>query len=162
VSFAPTTTGAFSGNVSLASTAINSPLSIPLSGTSVAAHKAILSWTPSTSSVSGYHVYRGTQKGGPYTQITSSLVPGSTYSDLTVQSGLTMSLPLYNRPARKACTPQRFRQRYRKALVSVNRARQPRARVYCHFVGCFASRGSSCSSAVDSKASLPLFFQAYA
>jgi fibronectin type 3 domain-containing protein len=89
VSFAPTTTGAFSGNVSLASTAINSPLSIPLSGTSVAAHKAILSWTPSTSSVSGYHVYRGTQKGGPYTQITSSLVPGSTYSDLTVQSGLT-------------------------------------------------------------------------
>jgi Domain of unknown function (DUF4082)/Abnormal spindle-like microcephaly-assoc'd, ASPM-SPD-2-Hydin len=89
VTFAPTATGTFSGSVSLTSTATNSPLSIPLSGTSVTAHKAKLSWTPSTSSVSGYHVYRSTQKGGPYTKITSSLVPGSTYSDLTAQSGLT-------------------------------------------------------------------------
>jgi len=89
--FAPTTTGTFTGSISVASTAKNSPLSIPLSGSGVASttHKAMLSWTPSTSAVSGYHVYRGSQKGGPYTKITSSLVPGSTYTDLSVQAGLT-------------------------------------------------------------------------
>jgi hypothetical protein len=89
VAFAPNTSGSFTGSVSVASTASNSPLSIPLSGTGVAAHKATLSWTPSTSAVSGYSVYRGTQKGGPYTKETSSLVPGATYTDLTVQTGLT-------------------------------------------------------------------------
>jgi Domain of unknown function (DUF4082)/Abnormal spindle-like microcephaly-assoc'd, ASPM-SPD-2-Hydin len=89
--FAPTTTGTFTGSISVASTATNSPLSIPLSGSGIAntTHKAVLSWTPSTSVVSGYNVYRGSQKGGPYTKITSSLVPGSTYTDLNVQAGLT-------------------------------------------------------------------------
>ena len=89
VAFAPTASGSFTGSVSVTSTATNSPLSIPLSGAGVAAHKATLSWTPSTSTVSGYNVYRGTQKGGPYTKETSSPVPGSTYTDLTVQAGLT-------------------------------------------------------------------------
>jgi hypothetical protein len=91
VTFAPTTAGAFTGSVAVTSTASNSALSIALSGTGAAAstHKAMLSWTPSTSTVSGYNVYRGTQKGGPYTKITSSLVPGANYSDLTVQAGLT-------------------------------------------------------------------------
>jgi hypothetical protein len=89
--FAPTTTGTFTGSISVASTATNSPLAIPLSGSGVAptSHKAVLNWTPSTSPVSGYNVYRGSQKGGPYTKITSSLVPGSTYTDLSVQAGLT-------------------------------------------------------------------------
>jgi len=91
VAFAPTTVGTFSGTVSVTSTATNSPLSIPLTGAGVASttHEAVLSWTPSTSIVSGYNVYRGSQKGGPYTKINTSLVPGSNYSDLTVQAGLT-------------------------------------------------------------------------
>ena len=89
--FAPTTTGTFTGSVSVASTAANSPLSVSLSGSGIAntTHKAVLSWTPSTSVVSGYNVYRGSQRGGPYTKITSSQVPGSTYTDLNVQVGLT-------------------------------------------------------------------------
>lgn len=89
VTFAPTTTGTFSGNVSVSSTAPNSPLSIPLSGAGVLSHDVMLSWTPSSSNVSGYSVYRGGQKGGPYTKITSSLVPGTSYSDANVQAGLT-------------------------------------------------------------------------
>jgi hypothetical protein len=88
VTFAPTTTGTFNGSVAVTSTAANSP-TIPLSGTGATSHYVTLSWTPSISSVSGYSVYRGTQKGGPYTKITSSLVPGSTYNDSTVQSGST-------------------------------------------------------------------------
>jgi Cep192 domain 4 len=90
--FAPTATGTFAGSISVASTATNSPLFIPLSGSGIATattHRAMLSWTPSTSAVSGYYVYRGSQKGGPYTKITSSLVPGSAYTDLSVQAGLT-------------------------------------------------------------------------
>jgi Domain of unknown function (DUF4082)/Abnormal spindle-like microcephaly-assoc'd, ASPM-SPD-2-Hydin len=89
VTFAPTTTGTFTGSVSVTSTAANSPLSIPVSGTGAAPHYVTLSWTPSVSVVSGYDVYRGTTKGGPYTKITSSPVVGSTYNDATVQSGLT-------------------------------------------------------------------------
>jgi hypothetical protein len=89
VTFAPTATGTFSGSVSVTSTAANSPLFIALSGTGAAPHYVTLSWIPSTSVVSGYSVYRGTQKGGPYTKITSSLVAGSTYDDASVQSGST-------------------------------------------------------------------------
>jgi hypothetical protein len=89
--FAPTATGTFSGSISVTSTAASSPLSIALSGSGIASttHKAVLSWAPSTSVVAGYNVYRGAQKGGPYTKITSSLVPGVTYTDLNVQAGLT-------------------------------------------------------------------------
>jgi hypothetical protein len=88
VTFAPAITGTFNGSVAVTSTAANSP-TIPLSGTGATSHYVTLSWTPSVSSVSGYNVYRGTQKGGPYTKVTSSLVPGSTYNDSTVQSGST-------------------------------------------------------------------------
>jgi fibronectin type 3 domain-containing protein len=53
------------------------------------AHSAALSWTASTSTVSGYNVYRGTVSGGPYTLINPSLVTGLSYTDTTVQNGLT-------------------------------------------------------------------------
>ena len=53
------------------------------------AHSAALIWTPSTSTVSGYNVYRGTVNGGPYTLMNSSLVTGLSYTDTAVQSGAT-------------------------------------------------------------------------
>ncbi len=53
------------------------------------AHSAALSWTASTSTVSGYNVYRGTVNGGPYTLINPSLVTGLSYTDTNVQSGTT-------------------------------------------------------------------------
>jgi fibronectin type 3 domain-containing protein len=47
-----------------------------------------LAWTASTSSgVTGYDIYRGTASGGPYTQINSSSVAGTTYTDSTVAAG---------------------------------------------------------------------------
>jgi hypothetical protein len=52
-------------------------------------HWTVLTWNPSTSVVVGYNIYRGTISGGPYTQLNSSVVPGITYTDSTVQSGLT-------------------------------------------------------------------------
>jgi fibronectin type 3 domain-containing protein len=53
------------------------------------AHSVTLSWTSSASSVIGYHVYRGTQAGGPYTKLNSTPLAAVIYNDSTVQSGLT-------------------------------------------------------------------------
>jgi len=39
--------------------------------------------------VVGYYIYRGTTSGGPYTKLNSSPVLLTTYTDSTVQSGLT-------------------------------------------------------------------------
>jgi fibronectin type 3 domain-containing protein len=48
-----------------------------------------LNWTASTSTVSGYNVYRSTTNGSGYAKINSSLVSAVTYSDSTVQDGNT-------------------------------------------------------------------------
>ena len=53
-------------------------------------HTVSLSWTASVSSVVGYNVYRGTQHSGPYpVSLTSSPHAGTTFTDSTVQSGIT-------------------------------------------------------------------------
>jgi hypothetical protein len=62
---------------------------VNFTATAQQAHSAALSWTASTSTVSGYNVYRGTVNGGPYTLINLSLVTGPSYTDTTVQSGVT-------------------------------------------------------------------------
>jgi fibronectin type 3 domain-containing protein len=48
-----------------------------------------LSWDPSTSTVVGYNIYRGTQSGGPYSLLNSSLLSSTSYTDSSVQSGTT-------------------------------------------------------------------------
>lgn len=53
------------------------------------AHSATLSWTASTSTISGYNVYRGTVNGGPYTLINTSLVTALSFMDTNVTSGAT-------------------------------------------------------------------------
>jgi hypothetical protein len=90
--FAPSAAGLVSGSVSIASNATNSPAAITLSGTGVAAapHSVALSWTASSSPVSGYNVYRGTTSNGPYpTKLNSSLVTAVGYADSTVADGTT-------------------------------------------------------------------------
>jgi hypothetical protein len=52
-------------------------------------HSATLTWVASTSpNVTGYNVYRGSNSGGPYSKLNSSLVSATTYTDNTVQAGL--------------------------------------------------------------------------
>jgi hypothetical protein len=91
VAFAPASAATVSGTVTVTSNATNSPINISLSGTGTqaVAHSVSLSWTASTSTVVGYNVYRSTISGGPYTLITSSTVPGTTYTDNGVQAGMT-------------------------------------------------------------------------
>lgn len=90
VTFAPAATGGVTGSLTIASNASNSPTKISLSGTGTAAsYSTELSWTASTSSVTGYNVYRGTTSGGPYTKLTASADSNTTYADDNVQAGLT-------------------------------------------------------------------------
>jgi len=47
----------------------------------------VLNWSLSTDSVAGYHIYRATSPIGPYTRLTSSLITGTTFTDLAVPAG---------------------------------------------------------------------------
>jgi fibronectin type 3 domain-containing protein len=91
VIFNPTAAGADSGTVTVTSNASGSPTNIALSGTGVAAatHSASLSWTASTSTVSGYNVYRSTTSGAGYAKVNSSLVTTLNYVDSSVANGTT-------------------------------------------------------------------------
>jgi hypothetical protein len=86
VVFAPASYGSFIGSVSVVSSATNSPAVISLSGSS---YVDLLSWVASKSTVVGYNVYRGTQSGGPYAQLNSSLITSTTFTDTSVEAGQT-------------------------------------------------------------------------
>jgi len=89
--FNPTSTGPISGNISIASNATGSPALVPVSGTGVAPvqHSVALTWNASTSTVSGYNVYRSTVSGTGYAKLNSSLVSGLAYTDSSVLNGTT-------------------------------------------------------------------------
>jgi hypothetical protein len=91
VQFSPTTAGVANGSISIVSNASGSPATVSLSGTGVAPvqHSVMLAWNASTSTVSGYNVYRSTVSGTSYVKINPSLVTVLTYTDSTVQSGTT-------------------------------------------------------------------------
>ncbi len=89
VVFSPTQSGTSSGKLTLASDASSASSSEALTGTGVLRHYSVsLSWSPSTSSVSGYNVYRGTA-AGTYSRINTTLDPITAYTDGTVVSGTT-------------------------------------------------------------------------
>jgi hypothetical protein len=92
VTFAPQAAGSTPGGISFVSNASNTPGNQTFTGagtTAAAQHTVELSWSASTSTVTGYNVYRGTQSGGPYVKLSSTPQPGTTYADSTVQSGTT-------------------------------------------------------------------------
>lgn len=91
VTFDPATTGSLSGSVKITSNAANSPQVISLTGTgtSAATYSVDLTWSPSSSSYSGFNIYRGSQSGGPYAKVNTSLIPTASYSDASVIAGDT-------------------------------------------------------------------------
>lgn len=62
---------------------------INFTATALQAYSVALSWDASTSSVTGYNVYRSTVSGTEYAKINSSLVGALAYTDSTVQNGTT-------------------------------------------------------------------------
>ena len=90
VTFSPLVSGTVSGSLSFVSNASVSTVSETVSGTGQAAqHNVSLSWSPSTSTITGYNVYRGTTSGGPYARINPSIDSVTAFADSTVQSGQT-------------------------------------------------------------------------
>lgn len=91
VHFNPTVAGNATGNVTVSSDAAGSPANISLSGDGVVAtpHSVLLNWGASTSTVSGYFIYRSTTNGSGYTKVNTSSVSSLNYTDSNVQSGLT-------------------------------------------------------------------------
>jgi hypothetical protein len=90
VNFDPKAAGSVTGTLTITSNAANSPLNISLSGSGAAAaanHTVALSWERSSSTVTGYFVYRGTKSGGPYTQLNSTPEASPAYSDASVSNG---------------------------------------------------------------------------
>lgn len=90
VSFDPTTAGSVTGDLSVVSNTTSSPTVASLSAAGVNKHSVTLTWVASTSpNVMGYNILRGTVSGGPYAQVNSLLVTGTSYQDTTVQAGQT-------------------------------------------------------------------------
>jgi len=89
--FAPSASGAATGKVTVSSNASNSPASISLSGTGVAAgvHSVALSWTGAITGVTGYNAYASTVPGGPFVKMTSTPLTSPSYTDNSVQSSRT-------------------------------------------------------------------------
>jgi len=90
VTYAPQTAGGSPGSVMFVSDATDSPSIEALSGSGKArAYTVTVSWNASTSNVVGYNIYRGSQSGGPYVLINSSLQPSTSFDDNGVEAGLT-------------------------------------------------------------------------
>jgi hypothetical protein len=93
VTFTPPAAGTSSGSIAFTSNASDASLTQSFTGdgtqSSGGGHNVALSWNPSTSTVAGYNVYRGTQSGGPYSKLNSALLSGTNYTDSSVQSGAT-------------------------------------------------------------------------
>jgi len=88
ISFTPTSKGSVKGSLTITSDASTPSLVVPVQGTTStppSQHSVFLSWTASTSTIVGYHVYRGTVGGGPYSWLYS--VSGTSYTDANVVSG---------------------------------------------------------------------------
>jgi Abnormal spindle-like microcephaly-assoc'd, ASPM-SPD-2-Hydin len=89
VAFTPQSSGTASATVSFASTAATATESLTGSGVSVVQHSVSLHWSPSTSQVTGYNVYRGSTAGGPYAKLNSSPDANTVFTDSTVSSSHT-------------------------------------------------------------------------
>jgi hypothetical protein len=89
--FTATVAGNLTGSVTVVSNATDSPMTISLAGdgTQSAANSVSLSWSPSTSTIAGYNVYRSEVSGGPYAKLDSTLVSLDSYTDSSVQAGMT-------------------------------------------------------------------------
>jgi len=62
---------------------------VNFTATAQQSHSVALSWNASTSTVAGYNVYRSTVSGSQYAKLNPSLVGSLSFTDTSVQSGLT-------------------------------------------------------------------------
>jgi hypothetical protein len=94
VQFDPTTAGTVTGKLTITSnSSTGSSALVSLSGTGAAtSYQVNLTWDPPTSSpdpVAGYNVYRTLSGGTSYTQLNTSVMTQTSYTDMNVQNGQT-------------------------------------------------------------------------
>jgi len=92
VTFAPQAAGIAPGSIVFDSDASNSPSTETMTGSGTqqqSEHTVALSWDPSSSQVMGYNVYRRVASSGSYAKLNSSVNPTTSYTDSSVESGLT-------------------------------------------------------------------------
>jgi len=89
--FRPQASGTDTASISFISNASNSPTVASMTGSGALSplHSVDLSWTPSTSAVVGYNIYRSGTSDGPYAKINPALNAAAAYTDNTVQAGVT-------------------------------------------------------------------------
>ena len=94
VEFDPTAAGAVSGQITLTSnSSTGTSTLVTLTGTGIVAgpaYEVILNWDPPTTSadpVAGYNVYRSTSGASLYSQLNTSAITATTYTDTAVQDG---------------------------------------------------------------------------
>jgi hypothetical protein len=88
VSFAPQTTGNAPGKIKFITNAENSTRAA-LAGSGVRPHSVTLSWRSANAEIAGYNIYRAPGPEGPYTRINSKPHPIPTFTDTSVDAGLT-------------------------------------------------------------------------
>jgi hypothetical protein len=88
VTFFPVAKGPVSGVLSFVSDATDSPTKESLTGVGIPPYSVHLSWTASTSDVTGYNVYRR-ESQSKYRKLNSALVVGTTFTDGGVIAGNT-------------------------------------------------------------------------
>jgi hypothetical protein len=89
LAFTPSANGNASGTVSLASNASDSNAQEALSGVGITpTYNVTVSWSASTSQVTGYNIYRGVSTSS-YAKLNSALNPSTTFTDSNVTAGQT-------------------------------------------------------------------------
>lgn len=89
VSFDPQNKGALSGTLTVASNAPSLSIKLTGTGTQASLHSVSITWTPSTSSVIGYYVYRRLGSSGSFGKLASSVNSASSFTDSSVSDGST-------------------------------------------------------------------------
>jgi hypothetical protein len=85
MTFTPIYNGVVRGSLSLASTATNPSLTVPVFGTGLVS--VSLAWNASSSAVAGYNVYRSRILGGPYHKLTAAPELNTSYTDNGIFTG---------------------------------------------------------------------------
>jgi hypothetical protein len=88
VVFTPTSAGTDSANLSFVSSTSTGTTVEALTATATKPYIS-LSWSPSTSDVAGYNVYRGTSTAGPFARLNPTLNTATSYTDNSVGVGAT-------------------------------------------------------------------------
>jgi len=91
VNFNPKSKGSLSGALTVSSNAPNVEISLGGTGMQSGSHTVSLTWTPSTSPVIGYVIYRRTGTVGSFSRLDSSIDSMASFTDTNVTNGVTYS-----------------------------------------------------------------------